>query len=486
MSGKKEQKEKGLDYQALKGKTFQERVKMAKISQWVKFGSIALIILGFLVWSGAWWLLLLLPVAFDVYITKFVHWSAWKESKNPAIRTLTEWVDAIVFALVAVYVINIYFFQNYKIPTPSLEKTLLVGDFLFVSKVSYGPREPMTPLSFPLAQHTLPVLECKSYIETPQWEYKRLKGFGSVKRNDIVVFNFPAGDTVTLKVQNPDYYTLVHELGRDRVRNSPSQFGEIVVRPVDRRENYVKRCIGIPGDTVQIVDGVVQVNGVAENIETTQFNYFVETTKEIDAKVFESLNVRKQDRMLVNTMSQGMLYLHHLGYEDSLGNINRVYRLPLTVEAVDKLKGKPYVVSIRRETSEMSGKTFPLDLENGWDRDNYGPIWIPKAGVTIPLNRENLPFYERIIRNFEGNELEVAGDQIYVNGQLTSEYTFKMDYYWMMGDNRHNSADSRYWGFVPEDHIVGKPICIWLSLDEDKPWYSCVRWSRMFKMVHPD
>lgn len=480
-------KDSVIDYDMLKGKTFQERVQMTKMSQWLKFGGIALLVLFFLVWSGAWWLLLLLPLAFDIYITKYVHWGAWKECENPTLRWIAEWVDAILFALIAVYVINLYFFQNYKIPSPSLEKSLLVGDFLFVSKVSYGPREPMTPLSFPLAQHTLPEFGCKSYIETPQWEYKRLKGLGSVQRNDIVVFNFPAGDTVTLNIQNPDYYTLVHEKGRDYVRNHKKIFGDIVVRPVDRRENYVKRCVALPGDTLQIIDGLVHVNGkAAETIDGVQFNYFVETTKEIESKTFESLNIRKQDRLLINAELHGIDFLKHFDYTDSLGQVNLVYRLPLTTESYNKLKEKTYVLSIRREPVEMSGKTFPLDAEYGWNRDDYGPLWIPKAGATVALNKENLPLYERIICNFEGNTLEVKGNDIYVNGQIATSYTFKMDYYWMMGDNRHNSADSRYWGFVPEDHIVGKPIFIWLSLDEDKSGFSAIRWSRLFTKVHPN
>ncbi len=472
-----------IGYKELKGKSFSERVKMASVKQWCKFAAVALIILFFLVWSGAWWLILLLPLAFDLYITKYIHWSFWKESENPVLRTLADWVDAILFALVAVYVINLYFFQNYKIPSPSLEKTLLVGDFLFVSKVSYGPREPITPIAFPLAHHTLPFFDCKAYLDKPHWEYKRLKGFGKVERNDIVVFNFPAGDTVTLKVQNPDYYTLVHELGRDYILNHPEKFGEIVVRPVDKRENYVKRCVALPGDTMQIIDGIVHINGVAaEKIEGLQFNYFVETTKLLEEKLFESLNIRKADRLLINSDPQGVRFLSQIGYEDSTGTLNYVYRLPLTQGSMNKLKAKSYVVSVKREPVQMSGKTFPLGRQDGWTRDDYGPLWIPQAGATVALNKDNLPLYEQIIRNYELNKLEVKGEQIYINDVPSDSYTFKMDYYWMMGDNRHNSADSRYWGFVPEDHIVGKPILIWMSLEEDKLG---VRWNRLFNMVHP-
>ena len=478
------EEKKEVDYAALKGKSFTERVKMAPAKQWVKLAIVALIVLFFFVWSGAWWLLLFLPLAFEIYITKYVHWSAWKESKNPALRKIAEWVDAIVFALVAVYVINLFLFQNYKIPSPSLEKTLLVGDFLFVSKVSYGPREPMTPLSFPLAQHTLPFFNCKSYIEKPHWEYKRLAGLGEVQRNDIVVFNYPAGDTVALLAPNQDYYTMVNAYGRDYVWGNPQKFGEIVTRPVDRRENYVKRCVALPGDTMQIIDGVVHIDGKpAENIKTLQFNYFVETTSMLDEKLLEKLHIRKDDQLIINSEPGGIRFLQECGYVDSLGQLNYVYRLPLTDESKSVLEKKNTVVSVKLEPVYMGGKTFPYSRNDGWTRDNYGPVCIPAAGATVKLDSLSLPLYEAIIRNYELNDLQVKADGIYINGEKADSYTFKMNYYWMMGDNRHNSADSRYWGFVPEDHIVGKPIFIWLSLDEDKSFPHNIRWSRIFTWV---
>lgn len=466
-------------------KTLMERVRSASVKQWVKFGLVMLVILGFLVWSGAWWLLLLIPFAVDIYITKYIPWGGWKKSKNPTLKWIADWVDAIGFALVAVYIVNLFIFQNYKIPSPSLEKTLRVGDFLFVSKVSYGPRCPMTPLSFPLAQHTLPLLNIKSYIEHPQWEYKRLKGLGSVQRGDIVVFNFPAGDTVALNMQSIDYYSLVDKHGRDAVWRNKRAYGDIVVRPVDRRENYVKRCVGLPGDSLQIIGGVVYTNGVPEkDIPGLQANYFVETNSAISSKTFEKLEIRKEDRLLLN----GLVDIRSYGYGDSLGNnLPLVYRLPLTKDALKSIKKLPNVVSIKNEPPYFSGgETFPLNMYKSWTRDDYGPIYIPKKGATVKLDLSNLPFYEQIIHNYEGNDLKVENGQIYINGAVADSYTFKMDYYWMMGDNRHNSADSRFWGYVPEDHIVGKPICIWLSLDEDKSFPSNIRWSRMFTMVHPD
>ena len=290
-------------------------MRQATRAQWIKCAIAILLYLVFLIWVRSWWGLIVIPFIFDIYITKKIPWSFWKRSKNPAVRSVMSWVDAIIFALVAVYFVNIYIFQNYQIPSSSLEKSLLVGDFLYVSKMSYGPRVPNTPLSMPLAQHTLPIVGTKSYIEWPQWKYKRVPGFGNVKLNDIVVFNFPAGDTVAVNYQQTtDFYTLaygegqriyskqidmdsltreqqraVYDLyyaaGRKQILNNPRTYGEVLWRPVDRRENYVKRCVGLPGDTLQIVDGQVMIDGKAiQNPENLQFNYFVQTTVHISRK----------------------------------------------------------------------------------------------------------------------------------------------------------------------------------------------------------
>jgi signal peptidase I len=367
---------------------------------------------------------------------------------------------------------------------------LLVGDYLFVSKLSYGPRSPMTPLSFPLAQHTLPVLECKSYIEKPQWEYNRLKGFGNVKHNDIVVFNFPAGDTVAEKMQNVDYYSLVERFGRDHVWNNPHVFGKIITRPVDRRENYVKRAVALPGDVLELKDGALYLNGVKQNdLEGLQFNYFVETTSFYDEKMFSTLGISKDDRMLISQgNSSADSLLMNLGYRRTpAGHFNFVYHFPMTKSALAKLKAMDrglVSVMIESDSTLDLGKVFPYKLDNGWTRDNFGPIWMPKKGETVDLDLNNIAIYEQIIRNYELNTLEVKDRQIFINGAPASSYTFKMDYYWMMGDNRHNSSDSRYWGFVPEDHIVGKPIFVWMSIDKDKSGFSSVRTERIFKKIH--
>ncbi len=491
-------------------------MKQVSRKQWIKFGIVTFLYLLFLLWVKSWLGLVIVPFIFDAYITKKIPWSWWRKSKNATVRGIMSWVDAIVFALVAVYFVNLYLFQNYQIPSSSLEKSLLVGDFLYVSKVSYGPRVPNTPLSMPLTQHTLPIFNCKSYIEWPQWEYKRVPGFGRVKLNDIVVFNFPAGDTVALNHQMEDFYALayregrrlypnavnmdsltrrqqrhVYDLyynaGRDLIRSNPQMYGKVVVRPVDRRENYVKRCVGLPGDTLQIIDGQVCIDGKATpNPEDLQFNYFVQTTGPlISEDMFRELGISKDDQWLVTDGSETNANAPLLTSMGITGH-TPVYHLPLTQKMLKALEGNKKLVNrIVREPGSLGGDVYPLNLYKKWDRDNYGPVWIPAKGATLTLTDDNLPIYERCIEAYEGNKLERRDDGIYINGQKTDTYTFRMDYYWMMGDNRHNSLDSRYWGFVPEDHVVGKPIVVWLSLDKDRGWFDGkIRWNRLFKWVH--
>ena len=489
-------------------------MRKATRAQWIKFAIITVVYLAFLVWVKSWLGLIVLPFIFDIYISKKIPWGFWKKSKNPAVRSIMSWVDAIVFALVAVYFVNIYVFQNYQIPSSSLEKSLLVGDYLYVSKLSYGPRVPNTPLSMPLAQHTLPLVNTKSYIERPQWDYKRVPGLGKVKRNDIVVFNFPAGDTVATNYQQTDFYSLaynegqrmypnpvnmdsltrkqqraVYDLyynaGRNLILSNPKMYGDVVVRPVDRRENYVKRCVGLPGDTLEIRDAQVYIDGKPlENPEDMQLNYLVQTTGPyITEDMFRELGISKDDQAMVT--NESLLMEMGLTHRDAQGRLAPTYDLPLTKKMLETLSANKKLVSrIVMEPEMFTGQMYPLNLYTKWDRNNYGPIWIPKKGATIKLTEDNLPIYERPIRAYEGNTLEVKEDGIYINGKKTDEYTFKMDYYWMMGDNRHNSADARSWGFVPEDHVVGKPIVVWLSLDKDRGWFDGkIRWNRIFKWV---
>ncbi len=442
----------------------------------IRFVVYAIALIAFTVWVGQYLLLLGLPILFDMYISKKVKWDFYKKPKNgKKPHWLIEWLDAIIFALVAVGIINIYFFQNYKIPTSSLEKSLLVGDYLFVSKMAYGPRNPITPLSFPLAQNQ--ILGVKSYFEKPQWDYKRLKGFGHVKHDDIVVFNYPAGDTVATKMPNPDYYQWCRMAGRERVIKNQVygvdgthyDMGEIVYRPVDRRDNYVKRCVALPGDSLKIDSGQVYINNVPQkNIKGLQWHYEVYTKNNanLSNRVFEELKLSSDDH---NKTEYG-------------------YGVYLTSETAEKLSSLPVVQWVKKDM-HFRGQREPNIFPNSnsaqykWNGDFYGPLWIPKKGATVALTLENLCLYDRIIKAYEGNELAVRDSAIYINGEKTTEYTFKMDYYFMMGDNRHNSLDSRYWGFVPEDHIVGKPILVWLSLDKDKSFPANIRWNRIFKVV---
>jgi signal peptidase I len=460
--------------------------------QWAKFIVVLILYLLFLYWVKSWWGLLVIPFIFDIYITKKIKWQWWKESEGPT-KFIMSWVDALVFALVAVYFINLFFFQNYVIPSSSLEKSLLTGDYLFVSKVSYGPRIPQTPLTMPLTQHTLPVVECKSYIEWPQWDYRRVKGFGPVQLNDIVVFNYPSGDTLCsdMKYQAHDFYRLCYEIGYQRYPQRPDpdsldaglrrqlfeaiyqggrqfieenrqEYGEIVTRPTDRRENYVKRCVGLPGQTLQIKDRIIYLDGKAnKEPDNVQYTYRMKLKQSLSDEVMKDLGITMEDLMSLNT----------LGY------------MPMTKHAVDELKRLQIAESIELNTEAEEWDIYPLNGNLHWTRDNYGPVWIPKKGESIALNMDNIAIYERPIRTYEGNQLEVKDGKIFINGKEAKEYTFKLDYYWMMGDNRHNSLDSRYWGFVPEDHIVGKPIFIWWSSDPDRSGFSGVRWNRLFRFV---
>jgi len=467
-------------------------MQMKKISkrQWINFSIWAVIYILFSIWMENLWLLLGLIVIVDIFLTKFIPWSGWKKTKNMKVREALEWIDDILFALIAVYIINLFVFQNYQIPTASLEKTLLVGDYLFVSKLSYGPRVPNTPISFPLVQNTLPLLNCKSYIEWPNWGYKRLKGLGAVKRNDIVVFNFPAGDTIALKEQNPDFYNLVARDGRAAVLSNTARYGEIMYRPVDKRENYVKRCVGMPDDSLVIIDNQVYINGEkAYNPETMQFNYFVETNgSALTEEQFRMLEISKSDRVFVSGANNHPTLLK-LGFGENGQITSPIYYLPLSSKSLEKIKKMPVIKKVLIEPDILSmSELYPTGVANystGWTRDNYGPIWIPAKGKTIRLDEKNLALYSRCIKNYENNALEVRPDgTVLINGKPETSYTFKYDYYFMMGDNRHNSLDSRAWGFVPEDHIVGKPILIWLSLDKDRGLFNGgIRWSRMFRRV---
>lgn len=464
-------------------------MKKIEKKQYIKFAIAAVLYGLFILWMQNGWLALGYILLADIYLTKYIPWDAWKKTNNPTLKSIYDWIDDIIFALVAVYFINLFIFQNYQIPSSSLEKSLLVGDYLFVSKVSYGPRVPNTPLSFPLVQNTLPILNCKSYLDWPSWDYKRVAGLGQIQRNDIVVFNFPAGDTIALLQQNPDYYTLVQMYGREAVRMNKQTFGDIIYRPVDKRENYVKRCVGLPGDSLSVRNNQVYINGeAAQNPKNMQLNYFVETETPLTETMFRNWGVSRDDYMPYGqpcTVTDPET-LSFLGFQPNAnGAYNLVYRFPMTEAMVAQVKKLPSIKKVIVEPEIIGGTMYyPVDYDNGWTRDNYGPIWIPKRGATIELTPENLALYRRCIKNYEHNELEEKDGVVYINGEKATTYTFQYDYYWMMGDNRHNSADSRSWGFVPEDHIVGKPIMIWLSLDKDRSLFDGgIRWNRLFRWV---
>lgn len=441
-------------------------------NKYFKFGVVSFFYVLFVIWIGNVWLLFGLGIIYDMYISKKVHWTFWKKKGVKKQTKTVEWIDAIIFAVIAATIIRTFFIEAFTIPTSSMEKTLLVGDYLFVSKVSYGPKLPNTPLSFPFAHHTLPLTtDKKSYLEWIKMPYKRLAGLGKIKRDDIVVFNFPEGDTVALKMQDQSYYQLCRTYGRKRVWTDKHNFGKIVVRPPDKRENYIKRCVGTPGDKLEVIDGQVVVNNTPQpEIKERQYKYRIIT----DGIPLNPLTLRK----------------FHISNEDmKKGTIsNKEYILPLIEENIEKIKSFSNVKSITRmiaKKGHFAEYIFPHDERFRWNEDNFGPIFIPKKGKTIQLSLDSLPIYERIIDHYEGNELEVKDKKIYINGQEATSYTFKMDYYFMMGDSRHNSADSRFWGFVPEDHIVGKAVFIWLSTDKDATKIGeKIRWNRLFKVIH--
>ncbi len=445
--------------------TFQERIQQVKRDGWIRAGIWCSLYIAFVAWvawddAKSWGWIILLPIILDAFTTRYINWGFWKKYKdtNPALFKLCSWIDAIVFALVAVYFINLYLFQNYQIPSSSLEKSLRVGDFLFVSKMSYGARVPNTPLSMPLMQHSWPAWlgGGKSYCTNPQWPYKRLRGWDTPKKGDIVVFNFPTGDTVCLKMQNPDYYTLCHYYGKQVVEQRKDVFGDISVRPVDRRENYVKRCVGEPGDSLQVIESRVFTKAAAgewtkePERDGVQLNYIIETDGHLLSKSYlDKIGVSEDDRM---TIEPG------------------VYHFPLTQKMLSEMSKNEHIVRISVESERAGGDMYPLGATT-WTRDNYGPIYIPRKGDRLLITEANYPIYRRIAEAYEHQAMRI--------GEV---YEFRMDYYWMMGDNRHNSADSRYWGFVPEDHIVGRPVFIWLSVEKDRPWgKGHIRWNRIGK-----
>jgi signal peptidase I len=430
-----------------------------------------------------------------------------KEDRPPFHKTkVREWTDAIIFAIVAASIIRMFIFEAYTIPTPSMERSMMVGDYLFVSKFHYGPKRPNTPLALPFMHHSIPLTKAKkSYLEWIHLPYKRYQGLTDVKHNDIVVFNYPDGDTVDLNNQDMSYYQIVRDLGWKNANSkgyvfntgNPRVIGEVTARPVDKRENYVKRCIGLPGDTLQIIDQEVYINGSkAETPELIQHNYFiVGKDKTLTKQEFENYGISIADyneyyQSLFDQqwhMTYTQLYLPNSTAKGQITQeeLPRTGYINLDEATAEELRNHPQVLKLIKhvrsaDLPSLGNHTFPHNQSMfPWNVDNYGPFYLPKKGDQIELTEANKIFYRRAIEVYEGNAIEIKDGDFYLNGEKLSHYTFKMDYYWMMGDNRHNSADSRMWGYVPEDHIVGKAAFIWMSVDRD---YGGIRWDRIFKI----
>ena len=439
-------------------------------NKWARFGFWAVLYILWVIWLGNyWWLFGLIPI-FDGHITQKVKWLFWKKDYKEGEKrnALLDWLDAIIFAVVVVTFINTFFFQAFKIPSSSMESSLYTGDHLFVSKLAYGPKLPQTPLTIPFTHNVIGSRE--SYSTLIQNDYKRLRGFGEVENGDYVVFAFPHGDTVLTKAPADDYYMLSRTIGREKVIKA---YGPLKVRPSDKKDHYVKRCVASAGDTLEIRNGQVYVNGTAQEVWPGVQNSYTVVT-----------NGQRINQVILDDLG---LNIRELAYSQNLPGYPY---MPLTAEMLEKVSKLPSVVSVTQNIDVYPADypdswmtIFPFSQNYKWTRDNFGPLWIPASGATVELTMENLPLYERIITAYEGNTLEQVDGEIYINGVKAQSYTFAQDYYFMMGDNRHNSLDSRYWGFVPEDHIVGKPALIWLSIDGNKKFPNNIRWRRFFKIL---
>ncbi|MDE6269807.1 MAG: S26 family signal peptidase [Muribaculaceae bacterium] len=474
------------------------RLAEVKPTRWLRFGLVAMLFTAWVIWLGSPWWLVVLLLLFDIYITGYIPLTWWKKSPNKAVRSVMSWVDAIVYALVLVYFIFAFVGQNYRIPSSSLEKTLLTGDYLWVNKLTYGPRVPMTPVHFPLVHNKLPILNCDSYLDKPSNGYKRLRGLRSVESGDIVVFNFPAGDTVcALFEESPRYYDLlVREYGREYIKAHPEQFGEVIYRPVDRRQNFVKRAVGLPGERLSIVNDTIYINGRPQAMpEHVQFNYLAAMSRPLDEATLRELGIANGD--VQQLMAEGADRLRLQDMVPGAQLTDFFYVLPLTEDMKQSLTASGTMRGCEKfgEIFATDGATlglFPEGMAEGWTLSNYGGeqgVLIPRKGMTVRMDPAAWKLYHRVIRNYEGHtDSWLAPDgTVYIDGKPAKAYTFAMDYYFMMGDNRDNSQDSRFWGFVPEDHIVGTPMRVLISFDQERPLLSGgIRWNRILKDANPD
>ena len=432
------------------------------------------------------------------------HYVTPENLERPKKTSARSWGDALIFAVAAAYIIRACWFELYTIPTSSMESSLMIGDFLSVSKIAYGVRVPQTPVAVPFVHNKLPKTEIKSYSEIIKLPYMRSKALKPVKRNDVVVFNYPDGDTVVVERQAESYYAIVREFEtmlnpnatevekNNLFRRYPPEYIQqirmkypgaytpgkgreavwqeyrVIARPVDKRENYVKRCIGTPGDKLEVRDCQVYINGQkAQNPDRLQFMYIVSHPSglQLTKKERKNLDINEEDMQQID--------INHF-----------VFRL--NAEQKNLIEKKGYDVQMwKDDDGEYDPDIFPHDSNYKWNKDFFGPITIPRKGMTVEITPENIALYEKVIHNYEGHDVQVQDGKVLIDGQVATNYTFAMDYYFMMGDNRHNSADSRFWGFVPEDHIVGKASIVWLSIDKFKTWSDKgkVRWKRMFKKI---
>jgi len=417
-----------------------------------------------IIWTNFWYLLIFNLVLFDIFITRKIDWTFRRYGLPRVLQSTIEWLAILILAIGCSFSIKVLFMEAYKIPTPSMEETLLAGDFIFVSKLAYGPRLPETPLAIPFYHNKLPSGK-KSYSEKIKMPHKRLWGFSRVKRGDIIVFNFPEGDTMVVQYPGQNYYSLVRQYGRDYIL---SEF-DIITHPVDKRENYVKRCVGLPGDTLQIRNGDIIINGeLRPKIPKQKFKYYVTTRGDpLPDDLLDSLKILKSSV--------------------TYNPVNSLHVLFLAEENVESLSSYPSVRSIKQYAeptlSFQNQEIFPHSNNFPWTGDNFGWLKVPARGDTVQLNTLNLPLYQRIIDVYEQNDLQINDGIIYINGESSDSYTIKMDYYFVMGDNHHNSADSRYWGFVPEDHLLGKAVTVWFSIEPDKSVIDGLRKERIFSSI---
>ena len=482
------------------GRDFVRRIKEIKTTRWIRFGIVSIIFLAWVAWMGDWWLAIFELLLFDIYITGYIPFTWWKKSKSKTTRAVMSWVDAIVYALVLVYFVFAFVGQNYQIPSSSLEKTLLTGDYLWVNKMVYGPRVPMTPVHFPLVHNT--IFGMNSYLDKPSVGYKRLKGLRKVEEGDIVVFNFPAGDTVASKFEEtPMYYDLlVQQYGRDVVKSNKDMFGEIIYRPVDRRQNFVKRAVGLPGQRLAIKGDTLYIDGEPRPFpENVQFNYIFATSRPLTDDDLKRLDITAGDIYSYQPGSQSRQNLSP--FLPNSASTSTAYMAPLTAGMIETMTSEGLLTDcVKFNTvapffyeAGLNSMVFPYGSSGDWTLSDFGGedgLFIPSKGSTVTLDRDAWTIYNRCIRNYEGHTDAYFDDtigKVIIDGKPADSYTFDMDYYFMMGDNRDNSQDSRFWGFVPEDHIVGTPMIVLASFDPTRSLFDGkVRFGRFLRSANPD